>query len=382
MEFGWTDEQQALWDSTYAFAANELSTDDLVERDRNGTFAQDTWDKCVQQGILGLSVPKEYGGSGYDILTTVHTLEAVGYGYPDNGLTLALNGQTWSIQMPILKYGTPVQKEKYLTGLINGTYMGAHAVTEPEAGSDVFSLTTTAKKTDGGYVLNGKKIFVGMAPVADVFILFATVNPDIGRWGITAFIVEAQSEGVTVESVDDKMGLRTEPFGSINLNDVFVSTENRIGNEGSGAGIFNASMMYERSFIFTSHIGSMARQLDQTIAYVNQRKQGGQLISKYQSVANRIADMRIRLETARSYLYKTAWMIDQGMDATLQAAMTKLVLSELFVENSMDAIRSYGGRGYLGEMAVERDMRDAIGGVIYAGTSDIQRNLIAGLLGL
>lgn len=382
MEFGWTEQQQALWDETYQFAEERLRLDDLADRDQRGAFLEENWQACANKGLLGLCMPTAYGGMGYDMVTTVHTLEALGYGCPDNGLTLAVNGQTWSVQLPILRFGTDTHKEKYLPGLINGTLKGAHAVTEPESGSDAFSLTTTAEKSDGGYLLNGRKIFIGMGPVADVLIVFATLNPKLGRWGVTAFIIDADSVGVEQGVARSKMGLRTEPMGDICLKDVFVPEENRLGREGAGASLFNDAINYERSFIFSSHVGSMARQLDKTVAYVKERKQGGVSIGKYQSVSNRIADMQVRLETARAFLYKAAWLADQGLDFSLQAAMTKLVVSELFVENSFDAVRVHGGRGYLAETGIERDLRDAIGGVIYAGTSDIQRNLIAGLMGL
>lgn len=381
MEFGWTEQQQSLWDQTYKFACNDLQSD-LMENDYHGIFADAHWQKCADQGIFGLYIPTEYGGSGYDMVTTIHALEALGYGCADNGLTLAINGQMWAVQEPILQFGTEAQKQKYLPGLINGSLKGAHGMTEPESGSDAFNLHTTATKTDGGYILNGEKMFIGLGPVADVILVFATVNPTIGRWGVTAFLVDAETPGVRLDPPQSKMGLRTGPMGNICLTEVFVPEENRLSHEGAGASIFGASMEYERSFIFASHIGSMARQLDQAIAYAAKRKQGGQAIGKYQSVSNRIADMKVRLETARSFLYKAAWCIDQGKDATMEAAMAKLVISELFVENSMDAIRVYGGRGYLSEYGVERDLRDALGGVIYSGTSDIQRNLIAALLGL
>lgn len=382
MDFGFTPEQQRLWEQTYSFAREALPADDLAERDRGDVFSEAGWQQCARQGLLGLCVPTEYGGSGLDVVSTVHALEALGYACPENGLTLALNGQVWSTQMPILKFGSESQRRRYLPDLVAGRTKGAHAVTEVEAGSDVFSMTTTARRTDGGYLLSGQKINVGMAPLANVYVLFATVNPAVGRWGVTAFIVDAAASGVSTEARGGKMGLRTEPHGTITLEDVFVPDENRIGNEGSGAAIFNACMIYERSFIFSSHVGSMARQLDQTVAFVASRRQGGQPIGKYQSVSNRVADMKVRLETARAFLYKAAWLVDQGKDATMQAAMTKLVISELFVESSLDAVRLHGGRGYMAEFGVERDLRDAVGGVLYAGTSDIQRNLIAGLLGL
>jgi hypothetical protein len=381
MDFNWTPQQQAVWDDISQFASAELVAD-MAERQREGTFLETHWQKIAAKGIFGLRMPKEYGGQGCDQVTTIRALEALGYGCPDNGFTLAVGGQTWSVQTPILKFGTDDQKQRFLPGLINGSLKGAHAMTEPESGSDAFSLTTSARKVGGGYVLNGKKIFIGMGPAADVLTLFATTNPAVGRWGITAFIVETATPGITRRTRRDKMGLLTEPMGEIVLEDVIVPAANRLGREGAGASIFSAGMDYEHGFIFSSHVGAMARQLDRTIDFVKTRQQGGQPISKYQAVSHRIAEMNVRLETARAFLYKTAWMVDQGMDFTLQAAMTKLVISELFVESSLDAIRAHGGRGYLGEFGVERDLRDAVGGVLYAGTSDIQRNLIAGLLGL
>lgn len=381
MDFSWTNQQQALWDDVVRFGREELE-DNLIDRDRDGVFSEENWQKIAQKGVFGYYIPEQYGGCGYDMVTTIHGLEALGYVCADNGLTLGVNGQMWAVQEPILKFGTEEQKQKYLTGMVSGKLKGAHGMTEPESGSDAFSLSTTARKVDGGYVLNGHKIYIGLGPVADIILAFATVNPDVGRWGVTAFIVEADAKGVTLSDAKEKMGLRTGLTGDICFEDVFVPAENLLGREGSGAGIFNASMMYERSFIFASHVGSMARQLDQTIAFANKRKQGGQSIGKYQSVSNRVADMKVRLETARMFMYRAASKIDHGQDATMDAAMAKLVISELFMENSLDTIRVHGGRGFMSEFGVERDLRDSIGGLIYSGTSDIQRNLIAGLLGL
>ncbi len=381
MEFGWTEAQTALWDDLYDFARTDLQTD-LVERDRDEHFSEENWQRCATKGIFGLYVPQAYGGSGYDMVTTIHALEALGYGCPDNGLTLAVNGQMWAVQEPILRFGTEAQKQNYLPRLIDGTLKGAHGMTEVGSGSDAFNLATTATPVDGGYRLNGEKVYIGLGPIADLVLVFATVKPDLGRWGVTAFLVDATLDGVRLGEADEKMGLRTGPLGRVQLEDVFVSEDCRLANEGAGASVFNASMVYERSFIFSSHVGRMARQLEETIAYANSRKLGGQSIGKHQAVSHRIAEMKVRLETARHFLYNAAWKVDQGEDAMMEAAMAKLVLSELFVENSIDAIRTHGGRGYLTVNGVERDLRDALGGVIYSGTSDIQRNLIAGLLGL
>jgi hypothetical protein len=379
MEFGWTPEQQRLWAETVAFAQDGLCRD-LHARDASGTFASDAWARIAARGLLGLYVPKTYGGSELDIVTSVRMLEALGYGCPDNGLTLAVNGQMWAVQEPILRFGTDEQKKRYLPPLLKGEMIGAHGMTERDSGSNAFNLSTEARRTDGGYLLKGEKVYVGMAPRADLLLVFATTKPSAGRWGLTTFIVDARAPNITLGAPEGKMGLRTNPLGAIHLDNVFVPEADRLGPEGAGASIFNHSMQYERGFIFASHVGSMARQLDQAIRFVKARQVGGQPINRFQSVTNRLADMKVRLETARYFLYRTAWRIDQGEDATQDAAMAKLVIAENFLRNSEDAVRLHGAVGYLSEYEVERDLRDSMGGVIYSGTSDIQRNLIAALL--
>jgi len=381
MNFGPSQEQIALCDQTKSFSQSTLGKD-LSARDATGEFRRADWDACAKQGVFGLNTPKELGGSGHDIQTSVQMLEALGYGCPDNGLTLAINGQVWCVQAPILKFGSDFQRQKYVQGMVDGSLIGAHAMTEEESGSDAFSMKSTAEKTDGGYLLNGRKIYVGMAPVADCILVFVSTDPKRGRWGISTFVVDANSDGVTLHPAQQKMGLRTVPTGAIEFQDVFVPEENLIGKPGAGASIFSASMDYERSFIFTSHVGSMARQLDQAIEFAKTRQQLGSPIGKLQSISNRIADMKLRLETSRLLLYKCATLLDEGNNIPMEAAMANLHIAESFVENSLEAVRIHGGRGYMSEFEVERDLRDAVGGVIYSGTSDIQRNLIAGLLGL
>lgn len=381
MDFSWTEEQQAFYDAVIKFAQRELNQD-LVEHDRRGLFSREKWQKCAEFGIQGLSIPPEYAGTDADILTTMFVMEGLGYGCGDNGLLFALNAQMWSVQRPILTFGTEAQKQSYLPALCRGELIGAHGMSEPHSGSDAYSLRTRAEKRDDGYLLNGSKVFVTSAPVADLALVFATINPKLGRWGITAFLVEKGTPGFTVSRDVEKMGLRTAPMGELILQDCFVPVENRLGAEGAGASIFNSSMEWERSCILASQIGAMARQLETCISYARQRQQFGQAIGKFQSVSNRIADMKVRLETARLLLYKVAWLKKMGKPATMEAAMAKLYLSECFVQSSLDAIRIHGGYGYMTEFEVERDLRDAIGGTLYSGTSDIQRNIIAGLLGL
>jgi alkylation response protein AidB-like acyl-CoA dehydrogenase len=225
-------------------------------------------------------------------------------------------------------------------------------------------------------------MFVTNAPVADLSLVFATIDPAKGFGGVTAFLVETGTPGFSVSRDLEKMGLRTSPMGELILQDCFLPDESRLGAEGAGSRIFSDSMEWERSCILGSHIGAMERQLEQCIRYARERRQFGQPIGKFQSVANRIADMKVRLETARLILYKVAWLKMIGKSAVTEAAMAKLYISESFVQSSMDAIRTLGGYGYMTEFEVERDLRDAIGGTLYSGTSDIQRMIISRMSGL
>lgn len=284
--------------------------------------------------------------------------------------------------MALLKFGSEAQKQQYLPLLCRGEILGAFGITEADTGSDSYAMQTTAKKCDGGYVLNGRKSYITLAPVCDMAVVFASTNLELGRWGITAFIVEQGMSGFSTSPVRDKMGMRTTPMGDLILEDCFVPTENRLGAEGAGVSLFTTAMESERGYIFASQLGRLERQLEQTIAYARKRQAFGQAIGKFQSVSNRIAEMKLRLETARMLLYKVAWLEMMGKPVLLDAAMAKLYLSEMFVESSLDAIRVHGAQGYVTEFEVERDLRDGIGGLIYSGTSDIQRNIIARLLGL
>ena len=195
-------------------------------------------------------------------------------------------------------------------------------------------------------------------------------------------LVETDRKGCDTTVVREKMGLRTVPMGDVVLSDCFVPEANRLGPEGAGASISSGSLAVERSFLLSTNVGTLQRQLEEAIAHAQERRQFGKPIGKFQSVSNRIADMKLKLETARLLLYKLAWMLEQGESVALEAALLKLHLSEVMVESSLDAIRIHGGAGYLTDAEIERDLRDAVGGVLYAGTSDIQRVLVARLLGL
>lgn len=382
MDFAWSDDQLALRRSVAEFAKADLN-DGLVARDKGGEFPWDAWQKCVDFGLLGYAAPEAYGGGPErDLLTSMLAMEGLGYGCRDNGLAFGVSVQLWTIQHSILRFGTDDQKERHLPDLVAGTHLGAHALTEPGSGSDVFSLAARAERVEGGYHLTGHKRLVTFAPIADLALAFATVDPALGRWGITGFLVDLHAPGVTRRPTDEKMGLRTIPFGEILFEDVFVPEADRLGPEGAGMSLTTETLKVERCCILAVQLGAMERQLEDTIAYAKEREQYGAPIGQFQSVSNRIAEMKLRLETSRLLLYKTAWLIQNGDSAQLESSLVKLHLTESWLASSLDALRVRGGSGYLTEMEVERDFRDSIGGTLYAGTSDIQRNLVARLLGL
>jgi alkylation response protein AidB-like acyl-CoA dehydrogenase len=381
MDFSWTEEQLALKDSVIKFANKELN-DNLINRDKNGIFNRKLWEKCADFGILGLPFPNVYGGINSDILTTMLVMEGLGYACRDSGLIFGINAQMWSVQMPIFHFGTDSQKSKYLPRLCGGDWIGAHGMTEPDSGSDAFSLRTSAKLEGDYYILNGAKTFVTNAPEADVFVVFATIDKRKGFMGVTGFIVEKNFPGFRVSREIEKMGLRTTHMAELIFEDCKVPRENRLGKEGNGAAIFNDSMEWERSCILAGYLGGMERQLHTCIKYATDRRQFNKPIGKFQSVANKIVDMKVRMETSRLILYRVAWLKKSQGQAIMDAAIAKLYLSEAWVKSCLDAIQIHGGYGYTTEFELERDLRDSIGGTLYSGTSEIQRNIIARYLGL
>jgi alkylation response protein AidB-like acyl-CoA dehydrogenase len=381
MDFEWTDEQRAYRDAVISFAQAELS-DGVRRRDEEHEFSFEAWKKCAAFGIQGLPVPEDYGGQGADATTVMLALEAFGYGCKDNGLIFALNAQMWACEIPLVRFGTDEQKRRYLPGLCDGSLIAAQGMTEPDSGSDAFSLATAAEKAEDHYVLNGRKTFVTNGPQADVFLVYATTDRSSGFAGLCVFIVDRETPGLSIGQPLHKMGLRTSPMSELFFDGCVVPADRMLGQPGAGMAIFNVAMQWERSCILASTVGTMQRQLERCIAHARERRQFGQPIGKFQAVSHRIADMKVRLETARLLPYRLGWLIDRGKSTALDAALAKLYLSECYLQSSLDALQIFGGYGYMSEYELEREVRDAIGSRIHSGTSDIQRNIIAGLLGL
>jgi hypothetical protein len=309
-------------------------------------------------------------------------MEGLGYACPDGGLLFAINACLWTVTLPILKYGDESQKRRFLPRLCDGSVVGANAASEPAAGSDVFAMTTRAERTDRGWVINGRKTWCTAAPVADLFVVFATTEPSRKALGISAFLVPAGTPGLRVVREIPKMGTRTAPMGELVLEDCRLPADALLGRENRGAEIFQSALEWERGGILAPTLGTMRRQLDRTVEHARKRQQFGQPIGKFQAVAHKIVDMAIRLETARLLVYKYAWRKSRGEDATTESSMAKLHVSECFVQNSLTAVQVFGALGYTVETGLERDLRDSIGGTIYSGTNEIQRNIVARRLGL
>lgn len=381
MDFSWTEEQEELRNAVAAFARTQLAgftktgegaSDDLRRR----------WAKCAQFGILSLPFTQEYGGLDAAPLSAALALEALGFGCQDAGLVFALSAQLWSVQMPLSRFGSEEQKRLYLSRLCSGEMIGGHAMSEPHSGSDAFSLRTTATRDGRFYVLNGTKTFVTNAPFADLFIIFATTDAKQGFFGVTGFILERETSGLGVGRSMEKMGLRTAQMAEVYLTDCVVDESRRLGLEGQGAQIFRDSMDWERSMILAGQVGAMARQLEETVEYARTRRQFHKPIGKFQAVSHKIADMKVRLETSRLLLYRAAWLKQRDEQTEAASALAKLYISEAAVLSALDAIQIHGGYGYMTECDVEVALRDAVGGRIFSGTSEIMRNIIAYDLGL
>ncbi|MGH9369262.1 MAG: acyl-CoA dehydrogenase family protein, partial [Thermoanaerobaculia bacterium] len=343
---------------------------------------KEEWKRCADLGLLGLPVSREYGGMGLDCLTTARALEALGNGCPDGGLGLTLGAHLLACSMPIELHGTAEQKQTYLPKLCSGEWIGANAITESEAGSDAFALKTRALKDGNDYVLGGEKTFVTNAPVADLFVVYASTRPEWGFLGISAFLVERDTPGLLVGQPFEKCGLATSPMSSLYLDDCRVPDSHRLGAEGMGGSIFQASIGWERSCLFAFWLGTMDRQLDEVIQHARSRHQFGRPIGANQAISHRIADMKLRLESARLLLYRACWERSRGHPSDLFTSLAKLAVSEAFLQSSLDAAQIFGGSGIVREVGIERYVRDALPGTIYSGTSEMQREIIARALGL
>ena len=380
MNFDWTDDEKLLRQSAYDFASRELS-DGVVERDREGAFSRGHWDACADFGLQGLMVPAAFGGGGHDLATAVAILEAVGRGALDNGLVFAVTAHAASCAGPIVEYGSDEQRARWLHGLADGSIVGATGITEPDSGSNALGLGTTATRDGDDWILAGGKTFVTNAPIADLFLIYARTGSS-GFAALTCFLVPADADGLEVGPSIEKMGLRTSPMAQVFLDGCRVPASAVLGGVGSGAMVFNQTMDLERLLVMAPAVGAMERVLQRCVTHAKERNTGSAPIGSHQAVAHAIADMELDLDGSRLLLYRAAWHRSRHGTATRESALAKLAVSEAYVRACRRAVQIFGGYGYMTEYELERELRDALATTLYVGTSEIQRNLIAGLRGL
>jgi alkylation response protein AidB-like acyl-CoA dehydrogenase len=375
MDFSLSPSQQAAKDEAIEFAKRELTTGEV-----DPVFDRDGWKKCRAICAMGVTTPTDFGGRGQTLNEFVATMEGLGYGCRRMGLLTAIGAHVFGVVEPLCVAGTDEQKKKFLRKLATGEWVGAHSVTEPQAGSDLMSFTTTATLKGDYYVINGKKRYTTCGAGADLHVVYAKMD-DPARYRLSCFIIEPGTPGMTVRPLP-AVGLAGSGLSEVTYDDVKVPAGNMIGKPGAGAMLFQGSIERERACIFGAALGSMNRELELAIAYANERVVAGKPIAGHQAISHRIADMKVRLEASRLLLYQVTSLKSANKRAPLEAAIAKLFVSESFVQNSLDLIRIHGGNGFVNEGGVESFLRDSLGGIIYSGTNDIQRNIIAAGLGL
>lgn len=381
MEFGLTERQRKQIDDTRRFAQATLSLK-ARPRDLSRAFSRDLWDEASAVGLAGLPIPEKWGGRDLDTLDVVLTIEALSKGCEDGGLIFSLCAHMCACEIPISQCGTPDQKEHWLRALATGKVVGAGAITEPDAGSDAFAMQATAVKQGGGYLLNGQKCFVTNAPIADVFLVYAKTDPNLGSFGITPFLVPRGTTGMTVEEGPGKMGLATAPWGTLKFFNCALPLSARLGSEGAGAAVFHHSMGWERLCVLAIAIGAMERTLDRCLAHVRTRRQFGTPIGTFQSVANKVVDMKLRLETSRLLIHRASWMHRENIPCDEMISLAKLHVSECAVESGLDAVQLFGATGISPEVGIDLLLRDALPLRIVSGTSELQRQIVARLMGI
>lgn len=382
MDFNPTPDQRKLRQEIVDFARRELNQG-ISDRDHRHAFSFEEWKKCGGLRLQGLPVPSEYGGRSLDPLSLAVGLEALGYGCHDGGLVFSICAHLLACTIPVWKHGSEEQKRRYLPGLCDGTLIAANAMTEPDAGSDVFALKTKAKPVDGGYLLSGSKTFITNAPIADVAIVFAVTDAEKGfHGGLSAFIIDKDVDGLDLKRGMEKVGLRTSPFGEVLLQDVFVPHDALLGQPGSGGMLFAEAMDWERICLFASNLGIMERLLEKAIATARTRTMFGQPLGKNQSVSHKLVDLKIQLEAARLLTYRAASRLDKVRTVTMDASMAKLIVSESLLRTALETVTLCGMEGCLETNDALRSLRDALACTIYSGTSEMQRNIVARWLGL
>jgi len=373
LDLGLGDTAEMLRDSVRSFTADKIAPR-AAEIDRSNSFPRDLWPQMGALGFLGITVEEEWGGAGLGYLEHVVAMEEISRGSASVGLSYGAHSNLCVNQ--IRRNGSAEQKRRYLPKLISGEHLGALAMSEPGAGSDVVSMRLKAEKRGGRYVLNGTKMWITNGPAADVLVVYAKTDPNAGPRGISAFLIEKGFKGFRPAQKLDKLGMRGSDTAELVFEDCEVPSENLLGREGDGVRVLMSGLDYERAVLAAGPIGIMQACMDVVLPYVHDRKQFGAPIGSFQLMQGKIADMYVTLSAARAYVYAVARACDEGKTARKDAAGAILYAGEKATWMALEAIQCLGGTGYINEFPTGRLLRDAKLYEIGAGTSEIRRWLI------
>ncbi len=380
MDFAFTDEQLAFRDQVLKFSQNEIAP--LSEEyDEKGEFCWEAWKKMGEFGLLGLHFPEEYGGADADVVTSCLAAEALAEGGADGGLTLSWGAHTYLAADTIFVHGNDKQREKYVPKMASGELVGCMGLTEPNAGSDAASITTSAVKKGDRWILNGTKMFITNGPIADVCVVYATTDKEKKHMGISGFIVEKDTKGFGVSKTLKKMGVKTSTTAELFFDDCEIPEENLLGVLNNGFPMALQTLEWDRSALLAPFVGSMEFILKECTKYSKERVQFGRPISQFQAIQKKLADIKCFIEAAKLLVYKVAWNKDQGKSLNhMEAACAKLYMGDWGMPMVSEAVQIHGGYGYMHEYPVERAFRDTKLAQIGGGTSEIQRLIISKLL--
>jgi butyryl-CoA dehydrogenase len=373
MDFDLTDEQKLVRETARTFTDNEI-VDRARENDRNEHFDLELVGMLAEQGYLGAIVPREYGGAGLDYVTYGLIVEEVGRG--DSAMRTVISVQTSLVCSAILRWGTEEQKQRYLPKLCSGEWLGCFGLTEPDTGSDAANQKTRAQRTDGGWTINGAKMWISMGNNASLALIFAQTDPALGHKGIACFLVETDQEGYQPQPIHHKMGLRGSDTAEIGLSDVHVDEDGMLGEIGDGFKIAMTSLDSGRYSVAAGCVGICQGCVEHSIAYSKEREQFGRPIASFQLVQAMIADMILQTDAARMLVWRAGYLKDTGKPNTTETSIAKLYATEAAVECANTAIQVHGGSGYVDDHPVERYFRDVRVTTLYEGTSQIQKLII------
>ncbi|WP_414703833.1 isovaleryl-CoA dehydrogenase [Povalibacter sp.] len=372
-DFGLGDDIDTLRTTIAQFARDRIAPL-AADIDRNNQFPRELWPEMGALGLHGLTVEEEYGGAGMGYLAHVIAMEEISRASASVGLSYGAHSNLCVNQLR--RWGTTAQKQKYLPALISGEHVGALAMSEPGAGSDVVGMRTRAEKRDAGFVLNGSKMWITNGPVAETLVVYATLDPSLAARGITAFIIERGMPGFSTAQKLDKLGMRGSDTCELVFKDCFVPAANVLHKEGFGAEVLMSGLDYERVVLAGGPLGIMRACLDYVLPYVHERKQFGRAIGTFQLMQGKVADMYTGMNACRAYVYAVARACDRGQVTRFDAAGCILQASERATWMALEAIQTLGGNGYINDYPTGRLLRDAKLYEIGAGTSEIRRMLI------